>query len=39
MGKIYFDSLVHDEDALQLLIKVAGEDKVENLRFFLWLKM
>ena len=34
MGKIYFDSLVHDEDALQLLIKVAGEDKVENLRFF-----
>ena len=28
LGKIYFDSLVHDEAALQLLISVAGEDKV-----------
>merc|ERR1712227_590994 len=28
MGKIYFDSLVHDPDALRHLITVAGEDKV-----------
>lgn len=28
MGKLYFDSLVHDEHALKHLLTVAGEDKV-----------
>ena len=27
LGKFYTDSLVHDSDALDLLIKVIGEDK------------
>lgn len=28
LGKFYCDSLVHDEDALRLVLKVFGEDKV-----------
>jgi aminocarboxymuconate-semialdehyde decarboxylase len=28
LGRIYFDSLVHDADALRLLLKLAGPDRV-----------
>jgi aminocarboxymuconate-semialdehyde decarboxylase len=28
LGKFWFDSLVHDEDALQYLLKLAGDEKI-----------
>lgn len=28
LGKFWFDSLVHDEHALQFLLQIAGEDKI-----------
>ena len=30
LGRIYTDSLVHDEEALRLLIKVIGEVSVQT---------